>query len=131
MSSSACARPGYAPSLPVHWRPFQKAGQSETTVMVARSVAHFITAERTVTTTDRHGTATDVVNGELFFASSNDPYTQFDYALDPELGVIDMHASHRRDASTIAVLDAITEKYHHHGKDVKIIGFNGASGRHV
>ncbi|HEU4666074.1 MAG TPA: sodium-independent anion transporter, partial [Arthrobacter sp.] len=41
--------------------------------------------------------------------------------------VIDMHASHLWDASTIAALDAITEKYRHHGKDVTIIGLNDAS----
>ena len=41
--------------------------------------------------------------------------------------VIDMHASHLWDASTIAALDAITEKYHAHGTDVKIIGLNDAS----
>ncbi len=41
--------------------------------------------------------------------------------------VIDLHASHVWDASTIATLDAITEKYRRHGKDVKIIGLNDAS----
>ena len=96
-------------------------------VLFARRVAHFVTVERTVTTTDGHETATYVVNGELFFASSNDLYTQFKYALDPEHVVIDMHASHLWDASTIAALDAITEKYRRHGKDVKIIGLNDAS----
>jgi SulP family sulfate permease len=95
-------------------------------VMFARRVAHFVTVER-VKTIGGHETATYVVDGELFFASSNDLYTQFEYALDPERVVIDMHASHLWDASTIAALDAITEKYHHHGKDVKIIGLNDAS----
>jgi SulP family sulfate permease len=96
-------------------------------VMFARRVAHFVTVERTVKTVDGHETATYVVDGELFFASSNDLYTQFEYAHDPEHVIIDMHASHLWDASTIAALDAITEKYHHHGKDVKIIGLNDAS----
>jgi SulP family sulfate permease len=68
-----------------------------------------------------------VVDGELFFASSNDLYTQFDYAQDPEKVVIDMHASHLWDASTIAALDAITEKYRAHGKQVDVIGLNSAS----
>jgi SulP family sulfate permease len=96
-------------------------------VLFARRVAHFVTVERSVTNVEGHETATYVVNGELFFASSNDLYTQFEYALDPEQVVIDMHASHLWDASTIAALDAITEKYHNHGKDVKIIGLNDAS----
>lgn len=53
-------------------------------VLFARRVAHFVTVERTVTTTEGHETAIYVVNCELFFASSNDLYTQFEYALDPE-----------------------------------------------
>jgi SulP family sulfate permease len=96
-------------------------------VLFVRRVAHFVTVERSVTNVEGHETATYVVNGELFFASSNDLYTQFEYALDPEQVIIDMHASHLWDASTIAALDAITEKYHNHGKDVKIIGLNDAS----
>ncbi len=67
------------------------------------------------------------MDGELFFASSNDLYTQFEYALDPERVVIDLHASHLWDASTVAVLDAVTEKYRHHGKQVTIVGLNDAS----
>ncbi|TLM84719.1 SulP family inorganic anion transporter [Pseudarthrobacter sp. NamE5] len=96
-------------------------------VLFARRVAHFVTVERTVSSAAGQETATYVVNGELFFASSNDLYTQFEYAKDPEYVVIDMHASHLWDASTIAALDAITEKYRAHGKDVKIIGLNDAS----
>ena len=38
-----------------------------------------------------------------------------------------VEASQRWEAPTIAALDAITEKYHHHGKDVKIVGMNDAS----
>ncbi len=87
--------------------------------MFARRVAHFVTVDRTVTEADGAPVATYTVDGELFFASSNDLYTQFEYALDPERVVIDMHASHLWDASTIAALDAITEKYRHHGKSVK------------
>lgn len=96
-------------------------------VLFARRVAHFVTVERTVASINGQETASYVVDGELFFASSNDLYTQFEYALDPEHVIIDMHASHLWDASTIATLDAITDKYHKHGKDVKIIGLNDAS----
>ncbi len=96
-------------------------------VMFARRVARFVTVERSIGTVEGLETATYVVDGELFFASSNDLYTHFEYARDPGHVIIDMHASHLWDASTIAALDAITEKYHHHGKDVKIIGLNDAS----
>lgn len=96
-------------------------------VLFARRVAHLVTVKRNLTSIDGVETATYVVDGELFFASSNDLYTQFDYALDPESIIIDMHASHLWDASTIAALDAITEKYRRHGKHVTITGLNEAS----
>jgi SulP family sulfate permease len=96
-------------------------------VLFARRVAHFVTVERTVTEVDGVRLATYRVNGELFFASSNELYTRFEYALDPERVVIDLHASHLWDASTIAALDAITEKYRNHGKEVRIVGLNDAS----
>lgn len=96
-------------------------------VLFARRVAHFVTVERTVTEVDGAQLATYRVNGELFFASSNELYTQFEYALDPVRVVIDLHASHLWDASTIASLDAITEKYRNHGKEVTIVGLNDAS----
>lgn len=96
-------------------------------VAFARRVAHFVTVERTVLELNGEEVARYVVDGELFFASSNDLYTQFEYAMDPDKVIIDMHASHLWDASTIAALDAITEKYHSHGKDVEVIGLNDAS----
>ncbi|NKX56358.1 SulP family inorganic anion transporter [Arthrobacter mobilis] len=96
-------------------------------VLFARRVAHFVTVDRTVRELNGEQVATYVVDGELFFASSNDLYTQFEYAHDPDKVIIDMHASHLWDASTIAALDAITEKYHAHGKQVQIIGLNSAS----
>ena len=96
-------------------------------VLFANRVSHLVTVERTVLELNGEETATYVVDGELFFASSNDLYTQFQYALDPDKVIIDMHASHLWDASTVAALDAITEKYRNHGKDVRIIGLNSAS----
>ena len=69
------------------------------------------------------------VDGELFFASSNDLYTMFDYAEDPEHVVIDMHRSHLWDASTIVALDSVTDKYEQYGKHVDIVGLNQASRR--
>jgi SulP family sulfate permease len=99
--------------------------------MFARRVAHFATVERTEVELNGRTVATYTVDGELFFASSNDLYTQFDYARDAEPDidgvVIDLHASHLWDASTIAVLDAVTEKYRRHGREVELIGLNSAS----
>lgn len=68
-----------------------------------------------------------VVEGELFFASSNDLVTMFDYVGDPDTVVIDMSKSHIWDASTVASLDAIETKYASKGKTVYFEGLNEAS----
>lgn len=94
-------------------------------VLFARRVAHLVSVRR-VGASDGAVARYEVV-GELFFASSNDLYTRFDYAGDPEHVVVDMSASHVWDASTVAALDAVTEKYRQHGKTVEIRGLNRAS----
>ncbi len=96
--------------------------------LFARRVAHMTETHRELVE-DRHGNATALyrVTGELFFASSNDLYTQFRYVEDPETVVIDLTASHIWDASTVASLDAITTKYQRKGKTVEIVGLNDAS----
>lgn len=138
----------------VRWSTLKRMPKSETTVMVAtvavvvathnlaigvivgvivamvafaRRVAHFATVQRRVELDEPVPTAYYTVNGELFFASSNDLTTQFEYADDPDRIVIDMSASHVWDASTVAALDAITTKYEHHGKRAVIVGMNEAS----
>jgi SulP family sulfate permease len=92
-------------------------------VLFARRVAHFATVTRTVT----DGSAHYSVEGELFFASSNDLTTQFSYVDDPERVVVDLSRSHIWDASTVAALDAIETKYARLGKTVELQGLNAAS----
>ncbi|MGO2328429.1 SulP family inorganic anion transporter [Glutamicibacter arilaitensis] len=99
------------------------AGILSAMVLFANRVAHLVTVERT----PEGETMIYKVNGELFFASSNDLYTQFDYAQDPERVVIDMSDSHLWDASTVAALDSIRIKYEKYGKSVEIRGLNEAS----
>ena len=96
--------------------------------LFARRVAHLTETHREIVT-NRNGTTTAAyrVTGELFFASSNDLYTQFEYADDPDHVVIDLSASHVWDASTVAALDAITTKYERKGKTVTITGLNPTS----
>ncbi len=96
--------------------------------LFARRVAHLTEVQREVVV-DREDVPTAVyrVTGQLFFASSNDLYTQFDYADDPHQVVIDLTDSHVWDASTVASLDAITTKYQRKGKVVEIVGLNPAS----
>ena len=96
--------------------------------LFARRVAH-LTETRRELVEEKDGTLTAVytVTGELFFASSNDLYTQFEYADDPERVVIDLAQSHIWDASTVASLDAIETKYARKGKTVEITGLDQAS----
>ena len=97
-------------------------------IVFARRVSHFTNVSRsieTLSTGEQHALYT--VEGELFFASSNDLTTQFEYADDPDRVIIDMTHSHIWDASTVAALDGITTKYEKHGKRVIIQGMNDAS----
>jgi SulP family sulfate permease len=96
--------------------------------LFARRVAHSTETRRTVEhDADGTGRAVYTVTGELFFASSNDLHTQFEYADDPEHVVIDLSRSHIWDASTVASLDAIATRYERRGKTVEIIGLDDAS----
>ncbi|RZU33909.1 SulP family inorganic anion transporter [Blastococcus saxobsidens] len=89
-------------------------------VLFAQRIAHLVDVDRVV----EGGTARYTVDGALFFASSNDLYTQFEYADDPEHVVIDLSGAQVWDASTVAVLDAITHKYATRGKSVEIVGLD-------
>jgi SulP family sulfate permease len=93
--------------------------------LFARRVAHLV--EVTSVTDPDGSTRLYSVHGALFFASSNDLYTQFDYAGDPDNVVIDLSNAHVWDASTVAALDAITHKYENRGKNVEIVGLEGHS----
>ena len=92
-------------------------------VLFARRVAHFVSVRREADA----DVATYTVDGELFFASSNDLTTQFEYTHDPDHVIIDMSRSHVWDASTVAALDAIQTKYEHLGKTVVFEGMNDAT----
>jgi len=93
-------------------------------VLFARRVAHLTEVTDIALDEDTH---VYVVTGALFFASSNDLVTQFDYAGAPANVIIDLTDAHVWDASTVAALDAITTKFRAKGKGVEIIGLNTAS----
>jgi SulP family sulfate permease len=100
-------------------------GVIASSILFARRVAHLVEVSG-VTSADE----TEVVytvNGEIFFASSNDLITQFDYNHDPARVVIDMSQAHVWDASSVAALEAIETKYAARGKKVSIIGLNEPS----
>lgn len=92
-------------------------------VLFANRVAHFVTVTRQADEQQ----AVYTVRGELFFASSNDLYSQFNYAQDPARIVINMADSHVWDASTVAALDSVSAKYESYGKKVVVQGLNAAS----
>nr|WP_246256039.1 SulP family inorganic anion transporter [Isoptericola halotolerans] len=92
-------------------------------VLFANRVAHFTTVTR-LDASDEDDQRVYAVEGELFFASSNDLVYQFDYSGDPRNIVIDMTKAHVWDASTVASLDAVRTKYEARGKSVTIVGAN-------
>ncbi|MFI6108686.1 SulP family inorganic anion transporter [Streptomyces sp. NPDC051310] len=94
-------------------------------VVFAKRVAHL--AEVTAVPDPDGSTVVYRVTGELFFASSNDLVGRFDYAGDPETVVIDLSGAHIWDASSVAALDAIENKYAQRGKTVEITGLNTPS----
>jgi SulP family sulfate permease len=100
------------------------AGVVLAVILFARRVAHLVNVEGGPIEGD---TRKYTVTGELFFASSNDLFFQFDYAGDPENVIIDMHGSHLWDASTVAALDSVVTKYARHGTTVDIQGLNDDS----
>ncbi|MBT2503389.1 SulP family inorganic anion transporter [Curtobacterium sp. ISL-83] len=93
-------------------------------LVFARRVAHVVTVEREPI--DEH-TVRYRVRGALFFASSNDLVTRFSYAEDPEHVVIDMSDAHVYDASTVAALDGVEQRFAQHGSTVEVVNLNTAS----
>ena len=96
-------------------------------VLFARRVAHLARVDRELVEDEHGAVAVYRVGGELFFASSNDLYSQFSYAEDPDRVVLDLSGSHVWDASTVAALDSVTTKYAKRGTSVEIRGLNPES----
>ncbi|MFR9980134.1 SulP family inorganic anion transporter [Corynebacterium striatum] len=95
------------------------AGVLTASVAFARRVAHFVSV-------DLEGN-TYFVRGQLFFASSNDLVYAFDYTLPEKRVVIDLSGAEIWDASTVATLDSVQEKYADRGVEVEFRGLDGAS----
>jgi len=92
-------------------------------ILFLQRVSHLTTVTR-LDTSDEDDERVYAVDGELFFASSNDLVYQFDYTADPHRVVIDLTHAHVWDASTVAALDAVQHKYAQHGKTVEFRGLN-------
>lgn len=93
-------------------------------VLFARRLAHVISVEREA---GPDGQVRYIVRGPLFFGSSNDLYEHFAYAEDPERVSIDLTQSQIWDASSVASLDSIIERFNAHGTQVTLIGLDRRS----
>ncbi|WP_053351884.1 SulP family inorganic anion transporter [Leucobacter musarum] len=101
-------------------------------VLFVRRVARVVDVQREVSASDAASGIAEpsvryTVTGELFFASSNDLTTLFEYHRDPAHVVIDLTGAHVWDASTVAALDAIETKYRQYGATVEFVGMNTVS----
>ena len=68
-----------------------------------------------------------IVEGQLFFASSDDFMKAFDFREALERVVIDVSRAHIWDISSVAALDMAVLKFRREGAEVEIIGMNEAS----
>jgi SulP family sulfate permease len=93
-------------------------------LVFARRVAHVVEVVREPVD-DR--TVRYRVRGALFFASSNDLVTRFSYGEDPEVVLIDMSEAHVFDASTVAALDGIEQRFAKHGSRVEVVNLDNGS----
>jgi SulP family sulfate permease len=94
-------------------------------VVFARRAARMVDVVRTVGANG--ATATYTVTGELFFASEQALEAAFAFALDPPCVVVDLSAAHVWDASAVAALDSVEQRYHARGIRLEVVGLNVAS----
>lgn len=94
-------------------------------MLFARRIAHVIHAERTLN--DAGTVANYQVRGPLFFASSNDLYEHFDYGNDPAQVTIDLTHAQIWDASSVAAIDGIVDRYQRHNIAVTLFGLDDRS----
>ncbi|SER64800.1 SulP family inorganic anion transporter [Corynebacterium cystitidis] len=100
------------------------AGVIAAMVAFATRVAHLVRIEKV-------DSGKYKVHGQLFFASSNDMVYQFDYTDEADRVIVDMHDADVWDASTIAALDAVREKYAERNKTVEFVGLKGKTAKWV
>jgi SulP family sulfate permease len=99
------------------------AGVLTAMALFARKVAHLVEVERILS---EDGSAVRyVVTGELFFASNQEFIDAFEYPDDPGSVALDLRRAHVWDASAVAALDAVAERYRsHYGTTIELVGLN-------
>jgi SulP family sulfate permease len=70
---------------------------------------------------------TYVVEGQIFFASTESFVAAFDFAEELDKVVIDVSNAHLWDISAVGALDKVVLKYRRHGIEVEVKGLNEAS----
>ncbi|MGO3363030.1 MAG: SulP family inorganic anion transporter [Corynebacterium sp.] len=96
-------------------------------IAFARRVAHLTRVEPVG---EPHG-GRYRVQGQLFFASSNDLVYQFDYANDPDEVTVDFTGTTVWDSSTVAALQGVREQYARRGKSVEFTGLDAVSSGYI
>ena len=77
---------------------------------------------------DARGVRTYRVTGQIFFATAEAFHSAFDFREEDLKGVvIDLHASHFWDITSINALDRVMLKFRHHDIPVEIVGINEAT----
>ncbi|MGE3445872.1 MAG: SulP family inorganic anion transporter [Acidimicrobiia bacterium] len=101
------------------------AGVVLATVFFVRSVAHLV--EVTSVGDPDGGTTLYAVTGELFFASTNELVHAFDHNDANRQVIIDLTDAHIWDASAVAALDVITDRFARHGITAEVAGLDHRS----
>jgi len=76
---------------------------------------------------DDERTRSYIVEGQLFFASSDEFTASFDFKEAIETVIIDVSKAHIWDISSVQALDMVVMKFRREGSEVEIIGLNEAS----
>ncbi|MFD1510488.1 SulP family inorganic anion transporter [Lacimonas salitolerans] len=94
-------------------------------IFFAWKIAQLFRVRSEITPSGSHRTY--IIEGQLFFASSDDFMKAFDFKEAPEKVTIDLSRAHIWDISSVAALDMAVLKFRREGAEVEIIGLNEAS----
>jgi SulP family sulfate permease len=94
-------------------------------IFFAWKIAQLFRVRTEITPSGSHRTY--YVEGQLFFASSEDFMKAFDFKEAPEQVTIDVSRAHIWDISSVAALDMAVLKFRREGAEVEIVGLNEAS----
>ena len=94
-------------------------------IFFAAKIAQIFRVRSTLSADGRHRTY--VVEGQVFFASSDAFTAAFDFREALETVTIDLSRAHIWDISSVAALDTVVLKFRREGAEVALVGLNEAS----